>query len=210
MGFKEAMEDNIPHVRANGFDAYYPPCHVCGDGVKSWNYIRGVQYTCPECKQFIQIQKLENRSNVQVEKRKMQLKRAVSRITKVANIENYKTIIIDFENHIADKDWFQSTEEVMVGLQLRKKKIKFITQYKVGPYYCDFYLPKLKVVLEIDGELYHGKDKKEYQYNRDRFIEEKLGNGIVVIRIKTTHINTNVTRITNAIYALKRLKKLDS
>ena len=208
MGYRDAVEDKIPYEKMNMDTIYYPPCHVCGDGVRSWNYIRGMQYTCPECKQFIQLQKLENKKITNFDKRRAKLKRAITRISKVANIENYKDIIAAIEKNIKSDNWFQSTEEVMVGLQLSKKKIQYISQFKEGPYTCDFYLPKLNVVLEVDGELYHGKDREDYQKYRDEFISNKLG--AVVIRIKTKHINTNVTRITNAIYVLKKLKNNDS
>ena len=99
----------------------------------------------------------------------------------------------------------------MVGLQLLKKKIRFIPQYKVNLYKCDFYLPDLKVVLEIDGEIFHTEDRKQYEADRDAAITDSLGEGTEVIRIKASLINKNVTRVTKAIYAvLKHRSKIDS
>lgn len=207
MSYNEAIEDKIPTSKSNGSTIYYPSCHICGESVRSWNYIRSMKYTCIECKTLLVLFEQDKKRDLTVEQRKLKLKRAISRIAKVSNISNYHEAINTVECSIADPNWFQSTEEVMVGLQLIKKNIKFETQYKVGPYSCDFFLPELNVVLEIDGNLFHGEDKHEKEVIRDRHIEEILGNHINVLRIKTSYINMNVTRVTNAIYALKKLKK---
>lgn len=206
MSYYEALEEHIPIEKINGYNYYYPSCHICGEGVKNWSYIRGKKYTYPECKVLMVLFEQGKKKDLTVEQRKLKLKRASSRISKVANISNYNEAIKTAEETIANQNWFQSTEEVMVGLQSIKKNIQFETQYKVGPYSCDFYLPDLKVVLEIDGELFHGKDRHEREVIRDNIIETELGNGIIVLRIKTSYINMNVTRITNAIYALKKFK----
>lgn len=51
MSHKEALEDKIPFkILRNRFNAYYPPCCVCGQPVYSWNYIRGLNYSCRECR----------------------------------------------------------------------------------------------------------------------------------------------------------------
>lgn len=207
MSYKEAVEDNIPHEKSNGFNYYYPSCHICGEGVKSWGYIRGMKYTCSDCKAMMFLFEQDKKRDLTIEQRKLKLKRATNRISKVANILNYHDAIYVAENTMNNSNWFQSTEEVMVGLQLLKKNVKFETQFKVGPYSCDFYLPNFNVVLEIDGDLFHTKDKKEKEVFRDSIIEDKLGNGLMVLRIKTSFINMNVTRVTNAIYALQKFKK---
>lgn len=31
MGYAEAIKDNIPIEKCNGFNWYFPPCRICGD-----------------------------------------------------------------------------------------------------------------------------------------------------------------------------------
>ena len=51
MSYQEAKRDGIPMGKDNrGFTAYYPPCHICGQRVESWNYIPANRYTCCLCK----------------------------------------------------------------------------------------------------------------------------------------------------------------
>ena len=71
-------------------------------------------------------------------------------------------------------------------------------------YVVDFVLPEMKVILEIDGKLYHGKEKKQYETIRDELICEKFGEEWELIRIDTENINTNVTRLLPAINAVLR------
>ena len=62
MSWIEAKEDGIRVAKMNGFTCYYPPCRICGSPVYSWSYIRGVNYTCGECrKELATIKKEDNK-----------------------------------------------------------------------------------------------------------------------------------------------------
>ena len=97
----------------------------------------------------------------------------------------------------------------MVALELIRLKIKAHHQVKIYNYRIDFILPDYKVALEIDGKLFHGKEKKEYEELRDETIRNKLGDGWEVIHIDTENINMNITRLMPAIRAvLKRRQRV--
>ncbi len=76
-------------------------------------------------------------------------------------------------------------------------------------YSVDFVLPEYKVALEVDGTIFHGKEKLRQQQLRDEAVIWKLGCGWEVIRISTDNINTNITKIVPAIEAVieKRAKQ---
>lgn len=205
MSYYEAIEDKIPFVETSDRTIYYPPCHICGESVKSFNYLRNIKYTCKQCRELMFINSKEIKLNHTFEKRNKMLNRALHRISNVANINNYNKAIEHVKSNINESVWFQSTEEVMVALQLYRKGIEFISQFKIGPYFCDFYLPNFNFVIEVDGDLFHGKDKAGYDAIRDEFITNKLGANSKVLRIKTSLINLNVTRITNALYKFKKM-----
>ena len=62
-------------------------------------------------------------------------------------------------------------------------------QYGIGPYILDFYIPKQKVAIEIDGGIHELSEVKEKDVNKDSFLME---NGISVIRIKNKEITENI------------------
>ena len=64
--------------------------------------------------------------------------------------------------------------ETFIWSKLRRKQIhgfKFRRQYGVGPYVIDFYCPALKLAVEIDGDSHFSADAKNYDEQRQAFIE---------------------------------------
>ena len=54
------------------------------------------------------------------------------------------------------------------------------TQHQIGKYRADFYLRDRHIVVECDGKEFHGDEKKEYDGDRDFFMERW---GYKVVRI---------------------------
>ena len=204
MSWIEAKEDGIPVAKKNGFSCYYPPCHICGTPVYSWSYIRGVAYTCGECrKELVRLEHVEKTEKGKREK----LDKAVKRISKQTDIKRYDNAIRKVELCLGHRGWFQSTEEIMTALELLRKGYEVHHQTRIYDYKVDFIIPNLKVALEIDGSIYHGKDKQRQQAIRDEVIAGKLGPGWQVIHIPTDNINRNVTRLVPAIKAVLRYRQ---
>ena len=62
--------------------------------------------------------------------------------------------------------------EKILWERLRKRRIngiRFLRQYSVGKFVLDFYSPKVKLAIEIDGSSHIGKE--EYDAFRQKFIE---------------------------------------
>lgn len=200
MSWCEAKEDRIPVIKDKAsFNGYYPPCHICGTPVYSWSYVRGTIYTCPECRKELVRQEMDNKQRQISVGKSAKLDGAVKRISKHADISGYAGAIKSVDKCLNNPGWFQSTEEIMTALELIHCGLKVHHQVRIFDYTVDFILPEMKVALEIDGPIYHGKDKQKYQAARDEIIANKLGGGWQVIRISTEDINTNITRLIPAI-----------
>ena len=92
----------------------------------------------------------------------------------------------------------QTDPEEIMWNELRNRKflnLKFRRQYLIEGYIVDFYCPKLKLVIEIDGLIHLRQIKKDQQRQKD--IEEK---GIKFVRFKNEDVQHNLEEV------LKKLK----
>lgn len=208
MGLLDAIEDGIPFGKDHkNFNCYYPPCHICGTPVYSWSYISGTQYTCKDCRTELVRQIREEGNGISTDKKQKKLENAIKRISKVTDIKPYEDAISLVSQNLSTSGWYQSTEEIMVALELIHRDVKAFHQVKVFDYSVDFILPDMKVALEIDGKIYHGKDRLDYERIRDEVISNKLGEDWEIIRISTDNINKNVTRLIVGINAVLKRRK---
>ncbi|WNO53581.1 endonuclease domain-containing protein [Stakelama saccharophila] len=72
--------------------------------------------------------------------------------------------------------------EAMLWRRLRggATGVKFRRQHPIGPYIVDFYCPRARLAIEIDGSVHDGTATSERDASRDRFLSE---NGYRVVRI---------------------------
>jgi len=91
--------------------------------------------------------------------------------------------------------------------KLRNKNLgyRFRRQFGVRNYIVDFYCPKLKLVIEIDG----GTHKKVLDINKDKIRQDYLeGLGLVIKRYNNQAVYENLGLVLDDI--LKICKKLDN
>ena len=209
MSYKEAVEDGIPFTEGTGghFTEYYPPCQYCGRPTRAWTYRRDLKYACPECRKEAVAQSREEANESNVSQKQKKLNNAIKRISAMTDISKYDSAIAYVSKNLNRPRWFQSTEEIMVALELIKCGVRANHQVKIFEYYVDYVLPDLRVVLEVDGPIYHGKDKTRQQQSRDDIIRWKLGSDWEIIRISTDCINMNITRLMPAIKEVLRRRK---
>ena len=55
---------------------------------------------------------------------------------------------------------------------LRNYPVRFQRQKAIGNYIVDFYCPKLKLIIEINGEQHYLPENKEYEQKRTEFLEK--------------------------------------
>lgn len=64
--------------------------------------------------------------------------------------------------------------EVLLWVKLKNKQMhgeRFLRQYSVDQYVIDFYCPRLKLAIEVDGDSHFIGDAQEYDKERQSYIE---------------------------------------
>ena len=71
---------------------------------------------------------------------------------------------------------------------LRNHPARFTRQKVMGNYIVDFYSPRAKLVIELDGSQHYEPESIEYDAQRTQFLEQY---GLRVVRILNRDVNTN-------------------
>jgi very-short-patch-repair endonuclease len=82
-------------------------------------------------------------------------------------------------------------QEIILWLQLKDSNLgyKFRRQHSIGPYIVDFYCPEKKLVIEIDGSQHGEVDAKEYDEERDAYLDSL---GLTVLRFWNSEVNNHL------------------
>jgi len=67
--------------------------------------------------------------------------------------------------------------------------IKFYRQYGIGSYIADFYSPRIKLVIELDGSGHFTPEALEYDRIREEFMNSL---GIKTLRFNNNDVMTNI------------------
>lgn len=70
--------------------------------------------------------------------------------------------------------------------------IKFRRQHPIGSFVVDFYAPKYKFVIELDGSVHRSKDAKEYDAMRTKILVDM---GIILIRFCNSEIEYHLSDV---------------
>ena len=106
----------------------------------------------------------------------------------------YKPKLIERARELRKK---QTTAEKKIWqLYLRNFKYRVLRQRVIDHYIVDFYCPKLKLVIEIDGEIHDKEEIKVYDEQRTLFLEVY---GLEVIRFTNYQIFKDFEKVCNQI-----------
>ncbi len=89
--------------------------------------------------------------------------------------------------------------EIIVWSQLKGKQFfghKFRRQCSIGRYVVDFYCPRQKLVIEIDGDSHFTDEAKKYDKVREEYIKAL---GLRIIRFTNHEIRTQLPNVLEAI-----------
>lgn len=91
--------------------------------------------------------------------------------------------------------------EVVLWQILRNKQIdfKFRRQFGIGPFIVDFYCPKVKLVIELDGEVHTILKQRQKDKIRQKFLENY---GCYVKRYWNSDILNGTNSVVDEIYNL--------
>ena len=98
----------------------------------------------------------------------------------------------------------QTDEENKVWYQILKGRTpKFHRQRIIGNYIVDFYCPKLKLIIEIDGYQHYYEENIEYDNKRSEYLESL---GFCILRIDNSEINKDIEEVREIIDRICRLR----
>ena len=89
--------------------------------------------------------------------------------------------------------------ESFLWAQIRKKQVKdcwFYRQKPIGVYIVDFYCPKAKLVIEVDGGHHFSSETTKYDKERDFYLSSL---GIIVLRFTNDEVLRNIERVIEVI-----------
>jgi very-short-patch-repair endonuclease len=90
--------------------------------------------------------------------------------------------------------------EVLLWVKLKNKQMcgeRFLRQYSVDQYILDFYCPRLKLAIEVDGDSHYTQDGQEYDKERQNYIETL---GIHFLHFTNTDICENIDDVCQTIW----------
>ena len=91
-------------------------------------------------------------------------------------------------------------EEIILWSRIRRKQIKeaqFYRQKPIGNFIADFYCPKAKLIIEIDGSQHYEKEGIEKDKIRDEYFESL---GLKVLRFTNLDVLRNLNGVLERIY----------
>jgi len=90
--------------------------------------------------------------------------------------------------------WLRFNKNQLSGLQFRR-------QHPINRFIADFYCPKIKSVIEIDGTIHDLPENKAYDIGRTELLKEF---GIIVIRFDNGLILYNIDEVIDKISQIAR------
>jgi very-short-patch-repair endonuclease len=93
-----------------------------------------------------------------------------------------------------------SSAERLLWAKIRKKQLKGLQIYRqriIGNYIVDFYCPKAKMAIEIDGGQHYFDEEVEKDKKRDDYLNAL---GIKVLRFSNNEILENIEEVLEKIY----------
>ncbi len=91
---------------------------------------------------------------------------------------------------------------------LRKRQMlgfKFRRQYGIDAFVLDFYCPKVRLAIEIDGEIHRSREVNRYDKERQQYLEQF---GISFLRFSNREVLENVETVLKMIE--EKLKELEN
>ena len=90
--------------------------------------------------------------------------------------------------------------ERVLWSRLRGKQIMgvlFYRQKPIGNYIVDFYAPKAKVVVEVDGSQHQASNQADMDVQRDTYL---MNHGLVILRFNNLQVLTELDGVMEVIY----------
>lgn len=141
------------------------------------------KYICNECDRKMKLLKQFEK----VDKAQLKMIRDRKKYFHTKNTYDYEDERFSVAEKIVKNGFiFRSVEEACVALECEREGIGYVPNYKIGPYTVDFIFPKMKVIFEVDGKLYHADEDKDFI--RERSLMSYIGEDYEIVRIEAEEV----------------------
>lgn len=141
------------------------------------------KYICNECNEKMKLLKQLEK----IDKAQLKMIRDRKKYFRSKNAYDYENERFSVAEKVVKKGFiFRSIEEVCVALECEREGISYIPNYKIGPYTVDFIFPKMKIIFEVDGSLYHTDEDKDFL--RERSIMSYVGEDYEIVRLEAENV----------------------
>ncbi|MDD2730801.1 MAG: endonuclease domain-containing protein [Candidatus Portnoybacteria bacterium] len=88
----------------------------------------------------------------------------------------------------------QTKAELLLWQRIRNKQLgyKFRRQHGIGPYVVDFYCPKAKAIVEIDGDIHFYEQNIKADKQREEYLKSQ---GLIVKRYTNLDVIKNISNV---------------
>lgn len=93
----------------------------------------------------------------------------------------------------------QTAAESVLWGKLRKKQLlgtRFHRQYSIGPFILDFYCPKARLGIELDGKYHEDPKQNKYDISRERAVKSIE---IEIIRFSNNRVISDLSNVISEI-----------
>lgn len=177
-----------------GKTVYFVPCIVCGKPVGTHAFSSEKIVKCSFCKNEV-----AKRRKAKVDAAREELLSILAEDlgTDYEHLKRFEKGSMKFGDAYSDDieraraaiDKFDSVPEVVACIELLHIGARVIVHQEVGDFTVDFCLPDERIVIEVDGSIYHTDDVKEQM--RDYAIAHMLGDGWDIRHIPSDAIMKN-------------------
>ena len=90
--------------------------------------------------------------------------------------------------------------EQLMWSKIRRKQmgdVQFYRQKNIGRYIVDFYCPKGKLIIEVDGAQHYEAEGMKKDFERDKYLQEL---GLAVIRFSDIDVLKNIDGVLERIH----------
>lgn len=190
-----------PSGRRGTYKLYHIPCAKCGRIVKRKIYNGDKAYYCDICRNgLVKKEKaLEHELLDEILSKEEQrfLKAKDKLLKQVKEPEAYRRAIQIAETRAS---YYGSIPEAMVAIELIRLGYAIIPQQAIGRYKVDFAIPKEKLIVEVDGGLYH----KDADPDRDNYIRLCMGLDWEIVHVPAEWIAKDIRRLSKVLKEVER------
>lgn len=165
------------------------PCKRCGKLLVYNKWQASYPTYCNYCKKQVNEERQRDDPRTKSQKR---FDKAIEELKEqVNNFDEYKRPIELAKTRMYS---YGSIPEVLVAIELLRLGYKVIPQQRILNYHVDFCLPDEKIVIEVDGKMYHGKPT-----GREGKIQLALGFDWKIINIPAELIRKDIRKLQECI-----------